>query len=87
MWVSSGSNRLQTVVSAESCLSNVQLRATCPVGTKVVSGGFIMSQWTSGAQQNSPNAMYTDSATNSFLLVLPGNSRTVCFKSVATCLG
>lgn len=60
--------------------------ATCPAGSKLLSGGYMMQKWSEGAYFNGPDSVYPDPASNSFHISTPNNQKyQVCFAAVAVC--
>lgn len=60
--------------------------ATCPAGSKLISGGYILTHWAEGGNHNTPDNVYPDPATNSFHIDTPNNTNhPSCFVAVAVC--
>jgi len=75
-----------TVQSAGSCANLALQTAVCPAGSKMVSGGWIMTRWTEGGMHNNPDSSYPDPGSNSWVITTPNNqNRPSCFVSVANC--
>ncbi|CAI1952333.1 MULTISPECIES: shufflon system plasmid conjugative transfer pilus tip adhesin PilV [Serratia] len=87
IWKSLGALDTFNVTSDEQCQNLKEARAYCPAGTKLVSGGYRLSRWTSNdSAHNSPDAAYPDVFSNSWIVVTPNNEwRTTCFQSIAIC--
>ncbi|WP_261641106.1 shufflon system plasmid conjugative transfer pilus tip adhesin PilV [Erwinia mallotivora] len=74
-----------TVQSSGTCLNLVSQTAYCPTGSRLVSGGYMQTKWTGGAN-NSPDSSYPDVSANGWTITTPNNgSSTSCFVSVASC--
>jgi len=74
------------VNGSETCSNQTQVGATCPAGSKLVSGGYIMSRWADGSNHNSPDSVYPDPASNTFFITTPNNQKhNTCFIAVAVC--
>ncbi|HBH6890097.1 TPA: shufflon system plasmid conjugative transfer pilus tip adhesin PilV [Serratia marcescens] len=77
---------LFTVQSGGTCGNLTQLVATCPAGSKLVSGGWIMTKWGDGGAHNNPDNSYPDPGSNSWVINTPNNSNhPSCFVAVASC--
>ncbi|MCX8963105.1 shufflon system plasmid conjugative transfer pilus tip adhesin PilV [Erwinia psidii] len=75
-----------TVQSAGTCANLTQQIATCPTGSKMVSGGWIMTKFGDGAAHNNPDNSYPDPGSNSWVINTPNNSsHTSCFVALANC--
>lgn len=87
IWRSLGALDTFNVTSGEQCENLKEARAYCPAGTKLVSGGYRLSRWTSNdSAHNSPDSAFPDVYTNSWIVVTPNNEwRTTCFQAIAIC--
>lgn len=87
IWKSLGALDTFNVTSDEQCQNLKEARAYCPAGTKLVSGGYRLSRWTSNdSAHNSPDAAFPDIFSNSWIVVTPNNEwRTTCFQAIAIC--
>jgi len=75
-----------TVQSGDTCANLTLLAAVCPAGSKMISGGWIMTHWGDGGQHNNPDSSYPDPSSNSWIITTPNNrSNPSCFVSVANC--
>jgi hypothetical protein len=86
IWQTQSLSQPFQVVSAPICTNLTQIRATCPAGTKLITGGYILSHWIEGGTNNSPDNNYPDPASNSWIINTPNNlSYPACFEAIATC--
>jgi len=89
VWQTQGLSQPFQVMSPQVCANLTQVRATCPAGTKLISGGYILSNWMSNSgygQNNSPDNSFPDPSSNSWLINTPNNLNNIaCFKAVASC--
>lgn len=75
-----------TVQSAGTCANLTLQTAICPAGSKMISGGWIMTRWGEGGNHNNPDSSYPDPASNSWVITTPNNEKKQsCFVSVANC--
>jgi len=75
-----------TVQSAGTCANLTVQTAVCPAGSKMVSGGWIMTRWGDGGAHNNPDSSYPDPGSNSWVITTPNNkNKQSCFVSVANC--
>lgn len=75
-----------TVQSGGTCANLTVQAAVCPAGSKMISGGWIMTRWGEGGQHNNPDSSYPDPGSNSWIITTPNNqSDPSCFVSVANC--
>lgn len=75
-----------TVQSAGTCANLTLQTAVCPAGSKMISGGWIMTRWGEGGNHNNPDSSYPDPASNSWVITTPNNEKKQsCFVSVANC--
>lgn len=74
------------VRSSGTCLDSTAERAICPSGSKLISGGYILTKYGDGSNHNSPDQAYPDPASNSFIIITPNNQRHgTCFIATAVC--
>ncbi|CBJ48256.1 shufflon protein (plasmid) [Erwinia amylovora ATCC 49946] len=75
-----------TVQSNGTCANLTVLSATCPTGSRLVSGGWIMTKWGDGGNHNNPDSSYPEPGSNSWIITTPNNqSHPSCFVAVANC--
>ncbi|WP_240153392.1 shufflon system plasmid conjugative transfer pilus tip adhesin PilV [Erwinia amylovora] len=75
-----------TVQSGGTCGNVTQQVATCPSGSRMVSGGWILTKWREGGVHNNPDSSLPDPSSNSWIIHTPNNkSSPACFVAVANC--
>ena len=75
-----------TVQSAGTCANLTYQNATCPAGSRMVSGGWIMTKWGNNGVHNNPDSSYPDPGSNGWVITTPNNTdHPSCFVAVANC--
>jgi hypothetical protein len=78
---------IQTVISPSACTNLTAAYATCPAGTKLISGGYQLTKWTEGGSYNSPDSNYADNPGNRWVITTPNNQgKPSCYAAVASCV-
>ncbi|MCI4186782.1 shufflon system plasmid conjugative transfer pilus tip adhesin PilV [Dickeya dianthicola] len=78
---------IQTVISPSACTNLTAAYATCPAGTKLISGGYQLTKWTEGGAYNTPDSNYADNPGNRWVITTPNNQgRPSCYAAVASCV-
>ncbi|WP_367398696.1 shufflon system plasmid conjugative transfer pilus tip adhesin PilV [Rahnella aceris] len=78
---------IQTVISPSACTNLTAAYATCPAGTKLISGGYQLTKWTEGGSYNFPDSNYADNPGNRWVITTPNNQgKPSCYAAVASCV-
>lgn len=85
VWTSAGLSSSSIYYGAVKCDNkNGQSIAYCPAGTKLLSGGHVLTSWRNDDGRNSPDSSYPDASSNAWHVSPPGKFGG-CMKAVALC--
>lgn len=87
VWTSSGKvSSFEVVQGNDACGKYVYSKAYCPAGKQLISGGFVLSNWTGGNGWNAPDASMPSPSENAWQLVTGGGvTGGTCMRAIAWC--
>ncbi|MDY8847003.1 shufflon system plasmid conjugative transfer pilus tip adhesin PilV, partial [Escherichia coli] len=87
VWTSSGKvSSFEMVQGNDACGKYVYSKAYCPAGKQLISGGFVLSNWTGGSGWNAPDSSMPSPSENAWQLVTGGGvTGGTCMRAIAWC--
>ncbi|EDO1895678.1 shufflon system plasmid conjugative transfer pilus tip adhesin PilV [Salmonella enterica] len=87
VWTSSGKvSAFEVVQGNDACGKYANSKAYCPAGKQLISGGFVLSNWTGGNGWNAPDASMPSPSENAWRLVTGGGvTGGTCMRAIAWC--
>lgn len=87
LWRSGGKvSAFEMVQGNDACGKYVYSKAYCPAGKQLISGGFVLSNWTGGNGWNAPDASMPSPSDNGWQIVTGGGvTGGTCMRAIAWC--
>lgn len=87
LWTSGGKvSAFEMVHGNDACGKYVYSKAYCPAGKQLISGGFLLSNWTGGNGWNAPDSSMPSPSENAWQIVTGGGvTGGTCMRAIAWC--